>query len=289
MVSRPAAELIVLGDLHGHYDEVDREFLTRRDAALCIFIGDLGDEDPAITRRVSELAVPLLVLLGNHDAWESFHLKRITPALRQCLDALGPRHFAYTTHELDVFGVTLVGCRPFSWGGPSLRSPEIYSELYGISSHEESAAAIVAAARRAQHSDLVIVAHNGPTGLGRKPADIYGKDFGKPGGDWGDRDLELAIRELKESGFRIPLVIAGHMHHRLVHPRGKERRRCVAKDGTVYVNPARVPRIFPGADDELVRHYLSVAMADGKLHAVRELYVKGRTIRSESLWKPVPP
>ena len=134
--------------------------------------------------------------------------------------------------------------------------------------------------RSARHQDIVLVAHNGPRGLGSRPGDIYGKDFGKPGGDWGDLDLRIAIRELKSLGYRIPLVVAGHMHHQLSYPRGELRRRCVVKPDTTYVNPARVPRIFRARDGALCRHYLSIRMAEGRLVALDELYVTSQGIEA---------
>ena len=124
-------------------------------------------------------------------------------------------------------GISVVGARPFSWGGQSLRSPELYDEIYGVRTMRQSAAAIVDAARNAQHRDLVILAHNGPLGLGSQTNDIYGKDFGKPGGDWGDYDLALALQRIEGFGLRVREVIAGHMHHRLLHHLrriGKRRR-----------------------------------------------------------------
>jgi uncharacterized protein (TIGR04168 family) len=120
----------------------------------------------------------------------------------------------------------------------------------------QSAAAIVDAARHAQHRDLVILAHNGPLGLGGETHDIFGKDFGKPGGDWGDRDLALAIQRIEGFGLRVRAVIAGHMHHRLVHPRGGERTRFVRREGTLFCNAAYVPRVRQGEDGEELSYFL---------------------------------
>ena len=179
--------------------------------------------------------MPKAVILGNHDAWRSFGEKQLSDALNSSLDALGSDHVAYDVREVPSAGVSVVGARPFSWGGPSLRSPELYDELYGVRTMRESAAAIVEAALSAQHRDLVILAHNGPTGLGSNSGDIYGKDFGKPGGDWGDHDLALALQRIEGFGLRVRAVIAGHMHHVLLHPRGAERTRFVQSDWTEYI------------------------------------------------------
>ena len=114
----------------------------------------------------------------------------------------------------------MIGARPFSWGGPSLRSRSSSDEIYGVHTMRSRRRRSSDAARHAQHRDLVLLAHNGPLGLGEQPADMFGKDFGKPGGDWGDRDLALAIQRIEGMGLRVRAVIAGHMHHKLVHPRG---------------------------------------------------------------------
>ena len=57
----------------------------------------------------------------------------------------------------------------------------------------------------------------------------------KPGGDWGDYDLALALQRIEGFGLRVRAVVAGHMHHRLLHPRGAERRRFVRRGETLFV------------------------------------------------------
>lgn len=276
-------EILIVGDLHGHFDETDLAFIEDRAADICLFVGDLGDEDPEVAKQVTRLDAHYEVLLGNHDAWSSFRHDKITPELSSSLNILGDRHLAYRTSELPELGVTVLGARPFSWGGPSLRSPDVYNKLYGIRTMEDSAQAIVDAARHAQHNTLVILAHNGPTGLGDQSTDIYGKDFGRPGGDWGDLDLQIAIERLKSNGFSIPLVIAGHMHLRVSHPRGKDRISILEQDGTVYLNPAHVPRIFKTANKITVHHYVSVRMERGRVSAAQQLLFSEVELRTTTL------
>jgi uncharacterized protein (TIGR04168 family) len=284
MAASQEHELLVLGDLHGHFDETDIRFIERRAPLLTLFVGDLGDEDVEIVERISELQVPHLVMLGNHDAWRSFREKKATPALNEILEKLGDRHLAYERHELPELDMTLIGGRPFSWGGQSLRSPELYKELYGIQNHEESAERIVEIAEEAETRRIILLAHNGPLGLGDRPGSILGKDFGKPGGDWGDLDLQIALRRLDQLGFEVPLVIFGHMHHRLIFPRGSTRERSVQRDGTVFFNSARVPRIWKPRDAHVgeVRHYASLTFKQSRLERIRDLYasevgMRGRT------------
>ncbi|MCA8957516.1 MAG: TIGR04168 family protein [Planctomycetes bacterium] len=266
--------LVVIGDVHKVWRPEDSTFLENGDQDVALFVGDLGDEDVDIVQTIAELAVPKRVILGNHDAWRSFSEKRITDNLRLSLSRLGTDHLAYDVFEWYQAGVSIVGARPFSWGGMSLRSPEVYRELYGVTSHEESADRIVDAARRAQHRDIVILAHNGPAGLSFETHDIWGKDFGKsPRGDWGDEDLELAIDRIKSAGLRVPLVIAGHMHHKLITPRGALRTRFLRAYGTIYMNAAVVPRTKQIANGTILSYFVRVFFSAGKLQGFEEIWV----------------
>jgi uncharacterized protein (TIGR04168 family) len=271
--SDPIATLTVVGDVHRWWRPADAAFLERSRPDLSLFVGDLGDEDVPIVRAIASLPVPKAVILGNHDAWQSFGRRVATDKLRESLELLGEDHIAYAVREVPRAGISLIGARPFSWGGQSLRSPELYDEIYGIHTARQSAAAIVDAARNAQHRDLVILAHNGPLGLGDQSHDIWGKDFGKPGGDWGDRDLALAIQRIEGFGLRVRAVIAGHMHHRLVHPRGGERTRFVRRGGTMFLNAAYVPRVQKTANGDELSYFLRTRWQAGECIAVEEVWV----------------
>ncbi len=268
------AEILVLGDLHGQFDEEDRRFIEKRSAALTVFVGDFGDENPEICAELATLEVPKLAILGNHDAWQSFRSKKASDALRESMKHIAAFDIAYATRKIPGIDLSFVGARPFSWGGPSLRSPELYGELFGVHSIDESAERIIELARETGSSQVAIIAHNGPKGLGKTPGSIFGKDFGRPGGDWGDQDLKLAIQGIRQLGIEVPLVICGHMHHRLNFPRGAERERCVQKDGTIIANTARVPRIFEDDDGAgLVRNYTSIRLRGSEVLSIRELDV----------------
>ncbi|MFN3241706.1 MAG: TIGR04168 family protein [Planctomycetota bacterium] len=276
MTTRPTsapATLVAIGDIHRCWREVDSVYLERSQPDLAMFVGDLGDEDVAMVQRIADIAVPKAVLLGNHDAWRSFTNKEPTDDLHQSLDVLGADHVAYAVREVPAAGISVIGARPFSWGGQSLRSPELYDEIYGVRTMRQSAAAIVDAARNAQHRDLVILAHNGPLGLGSDPSDIYGKDFGKPGGDWGDYDLALALQRIEGFGLRVRAVVAGHMHHRLLHPRGAERKRFVRRGDTLFVNCAVVPRVERDENGVELSHFVRMTWQDGNCSKVEEVWV----------------
>ena len=279
------AEILVVGDLHGCWCPEDVEYLEGGGQDLVLFVGDLGDEDIDIVRRIVDLDTEKAVILGNHDAWQSFSNKHPTDRLRDILDVLGDTHIAYGVRELPTAGISIVGARPFSWGGLDLRSPEVYAEFYGVRTPEESAARIGDAASRAQHDDILVLAHNGPHGLSGSPSSIYGKDFGKrPGGDWGDRDLADALRLIRDDGKRVRAVVAGHMHDRL-HPQiGGKRARFVKRDDMLFVNPAIVPRIRKSADHGgQIRHYLRMTLQGGQVDEVEEIWVDADGTISEAV------
>jgi hypothetical protein len=60
---------------------------------------------------------------------------------------------------------------------------------------------------------LLLLAHNGPEGLGSEPYSICGVDWKPEAGDWGDPDLAAVLQQLREQGMRVDLVLHGHMHH----------------------------------------------------------------------------
>ncbi len=267
------ATLLVVGDVHDQWREEDTAFVERGAQDLVLFVGDLGDENAELVARLAAIRAPRVFMLGNHDAWQSFSRKAPTPALLDSLAALGADHLAYSLRELPEAGISLVGARPFSWGGPSLRSPELYERLYAVRDHQESAQRIAAVAARAAQRDVVILAHNGPAGISLHTRDIWGKDFGRqPGGDWGDRDLELAIDAIEASGRRVRAVIAGHMHDRLSHPRGRQRDRFARRRGTWFVNAAVVPRLR-ARDGMQLAHYVRLVLAGGALQQLEEIWV----------------
>jgi uncharacterized protein (TIGR04168 family) len=268
------ASILVVGDIHRFWRRADRDFLEQGAQDLVMFVGDLGDEDLEMAQEVAELDAKKVVILGNHDAWQSFGRGRPTQRLDRILELLHDDHLGFGVRELPQAGVSIIGARPFSWGGRGLRSIELYRKLYGIDSIEASAERIVEAARRAQHRDVLVLAHNGPSGMSRATSDIWGKDFGDtPGGDWGDDDLQLALRGIEGLGLRVRGVIAGHMHERLSNPRGGTRTRFVRRGATVFVNPAVVPRVRTEAEGVEVSHFVRLSLRAGIVIDVEELWI----------------
>lgn len=130
---------------------------------------------------------------------------------------------------------------------------------------------------------VIVLAHNGPTGLGSQAEDICGRDWSVEGGDHGDPDLEQALRQLKETTeLSVPLVVFGHMHKEL--DGGKGNRKMLVQDSDnkiVYLNGAIVPRVketpVGAAESEsggTVRAFTLVEILDGKIKKVVESWVQ---------------
>lgn len=116
---------------------------------------------------------------------------------------------------------------------------------YGVDNMAGSARKIYDAASGApeEHS-VILLAHNGPTGLGSRMADICGRDWVAGGGDHGDPDLEQAISDLqRQTGVSIPLVVFGHMHKSLAYGGGLRKMIAFGANKTIYLNGAIVPRM----------------------------------------------
>lgn len=63
--------------------------------------------------------------------------------------------------------------------------------------------------------------------------------------DHGDPDLQAALQQV-QGAVHVPLVVFGHMHHRLNSRHGGALRKMAlinAETGTVFLNAAVVPRV----------------------------------------------
>eukprot|EP00878_Enallax_costatus_P015707 GHUV01016458.1.p1 GENE.GHUV01016458.1~~GHUV01016458.1.p1 ORF type:complete len:279 (+),score=61.40 GHUV01016458.1:741-1577(+) len=166
--------------------------------------------------------------------------------VQQQLDALGSCHVGYAHLQLPVKNISLVGARPFSKGGKSLRTiRDFLLRLYHIGELKESADKILDVIDTQVPADntLILMGHNGPAGLGSERYNICGVDWVKEAGDHGDPDLEIVLQQLQQAGRHVALVVFGHMHHTL---KGSGLRQMVHVDGitgTVYLNAATVPRV----------------------------------------------
>jgi len=160
---------------------------------------------------------------------------------REQLAALGDANVGFGRRDYNPLKLSVAGARPFSSGGKWL--PNLYEHLWGFTAMRESAA--IVRRRMCEESpedhQVLLLAHNGPHGLGSEPDSICGKDWpskNQPaGGDWGDMDTESALHKCNRS---VPLVVFGHMHEGLID--GSRRTLVVRTRGRTYVNAAVVPR-----------------------------------------------
>jgi uncharacterized protein (TIGR04168 family) len=246
-------KIAVVGDVHDQWEEDDGLALKHLGVDLVLFVGDFGNESVEVVKAIASLEIPKAAVFGNHDAWYTAtdwgrkkcpYDRRKEDWVQEQMDLLGTADVGYGKLDFPEFNLTVVGSRPFSWGGPEWKYRQFYQERFGVSSLVQSRDRILAAAQNADTDTVIFLGHNGPTGLGSRPEDPCGKDWQPLGGDFGDSDLEGAIAQTKHLGKSIPLVTFGHMHHQLRHTKQHLRKSVVTSpDGTVYLNAASVPRI----------------------------------------------
>ncbi|XP_039071530.1 uncharacterized protein LOC120218699 isoform X2 [Hibiscus syriacus] len=247
-------------------------------------IGDFDNENDKLVQNVAVLKLPKAVILGNHDSWstQQFSSKKKDRVQLQ-LECLGQEHVGYKRLDFPLLKLSGVGGRPFSCGGQQLFRKKLLSARYGIQEMDESAKRIYEAALGTPEDHLVILlAHNGPTGLGNELNDICGKDWVFEGGDHGDPDLAQAISLLKQTAtFSIPLVVFGHMHRELAHGNGLRKMIVVGTDDIIYLNGAIVPRVRPINETSLQasnsngtnRAFTLVEISNGQVDKISESWV----------------
>ena len=273
-----AAHIAVIGDVHLFWDESDTEYFNESNYGLVLFVGDLAGyvqfKGIRLARTLRALRVPAMCIPGNHDGLHAFQLgAEVAPRAhrlrrvfthgqaRRCKNlehALGPVELlSYERRRIDVNGVplNLIAARPHSIGGKRLACIRYLDSEFGVDSMEASAQRLKELVDVCDDAPILFLAHNGPSGLGDRANSIWGCDFRKKEEDWGDRDLEEAVRYAAASGRRVLGAVAGHMHRRT--KKGKHRPLQAEKDGMVFVNAAEVPR-HREVDGRLKRHHVKL-------------------------------
>ena len=275
-------KIAVVGDVHDQWEEEDAQALKYLGVDLVLFVGDFGNESVEVVSQIASLNIPKAAIMGNHDAWytaTAWGRKRCPydrtseDWVQQQLDLLGEAHVGYSKIDFPALELSVVGGRPFTWGGSEWRCKEFFSERYGINDFTESAAQIVGAIQETAYNTVIFLAHNGPLGLGDKAEDTCGKDWKPLGGDFGDPDLAEAIAQARTMGKHIPLVTFGHMHHRLRHTQA--RLRTIVNNGiddTIYLNAASVPRIKDW-EGEKVRNFSLICLQNHRVTDVSLVWV----------------
>eukprot|EP00177_Eucheuma_denticulatum_P002942 GFKZ01005288.1.p1 GENE.GFKZ01005288.1~~GFKZ01005288.1.p1 ORF type:complete len:366 (+),score=36.65 GFKZ01005288.1:107-1099(+) len=300
--SRPA-KIVCIGDIHGEWTEADESALLSLNPDLALFVGDYGDEDVEVTRRISNFAAAahfgVATVFGNHDAfftasenarrrapYDKRHECRVTEQMR----LLKPHDVSYRSVAFESVGLSVCGGRAFSVGGPNWKHKEFYRHFVGIQDELDSTRKMEHAVQASLFPTVVFLSHNGPTGLGSDPSAPCGKDWGDfPGGDYGDADLRAAIEKARLEGMRVPLTVFGHMHKQLMKNRGERTMVMTEPDGesggvTVMVNAAVVPRHKVGHSSmQTLHHFQVVSLGEaGAVENVTETWVTARGQVAES-------
>ncbi len=272
--SGQSCTIAVVGDVHDQWNAGDQRALQRLGVDLVLLVGDFGNESVDIVRAIASLPLPKAAILGNHDAWYTAtgwgrskcpYDRKKEDRVQQQLNLLGEAHVGYSKLDFPQLGLTVVGGRPFTWGGADWKNDDFYRDRYGVNNFEESTQRIVNAALSSEYSTVLMIGHCGPSGLGDLPEDPCGKDWHPIGGDHGDPDLEQAIARIRQAGKQIPLVAFGHMHHSLRHTKTQLRRPIhLDAEGTLYLNAASVPRIIEAEEDTL-HNFSLVTLQDGEV------------------------
>lgn len=274
-------EVAIIGDVHGAFDERDVDAFNNSDYDLLLFVGDLppypwSRSIRPLARRLSQLQKPVLFIPGNHDVHNPLQFLaaifrwgwlarpagwRMSAHQQSLTEWVEPATFAaYSSHPftIDEIPFAVVAGRPYSMGGPALSCAPFLRKQYRVETMADSGALLKEQVDAAGPRRLIFLAHNGPAGLSGAPDSIWGRDFGRGEGDWGDPDLEEAIAYARTQGKEVLAVVAGHMHR--LTGQGQWRRWHVQRQGTHYINAAQVPRIFE-QDGEVKHHHVRLSIS----------------------------
>jgi uncharacterized protein (TIGR04168 family) len=271
----------VIGDVHSAWTPEDTAYFNASDYPLLLVTGDLEGSQArdglTIARSMAALTRRTLVMPGNNDVREYARIAAELTYRQARLELLegtpghGPRSCGYSAHELRAGAVdlTIITGRPFGMGGGDVSFPDELERNFGVSTLAASAERLCGLIDAAATEHLMFFAHNGPYGLGGEPDAPWGRDFDPAAGDWGDPDLREAIDYAVAHKRRVLAVLAGHMHWALRS--GGTRRWQLQKDGILYVNAARVPRVF-GPSGSRMRQYIALSFTESGATA-REVLV----------------
>jgi uncharacterized protein (TIGR04168 family) len=281
---KSTVRIALVGDVHDQWLPIEADLLRGLGVDLVLFVGDFGNEAVVLVEQIAQLDLPKAIMFGNHDAWFSAthfgkqhcpYDRKTEDWVQRQIDAVGEDFVGYGAKDFPDLGVTVLGARPFSWGGPEWKNKSFYKDRFGLKGFEESADRIMEAVARAGTNHLIFIGHNGPAGLGSEAESPCGKDWGGVPGDYGDPDFALAIQRCQDLGKSLPLVGFGHMHHGLRHRKDVKRQSIAQVAGTVYVNAAAVPRILLVGDERRF-NYSIVTLTDGVVTEVALTWVSNR-------------
>jgi uncharacterized protein (TIGR04168 family) len=302
--SSSSVSVVILGDLHGHWDREDEAYYAALPCDLLLWTGDLADKPArqlAVAESLARCGRKALGLLGNHDGasrllavceghgnhvlewFLSFgHAHRV----RQLHWALSDHDVGLARRELPQLGLTLIGMCPLQSGGTRVSFRDALRRVYGgddpeplLRRHVEESAS----------KRLLLLGHNGPAGLGAEPFAPFGRDWRAEGGDHGDPVFSRILEHAAALGKEVVLAAAGHMHDRLSHRAGRRDRdavRCFA--GIPVLNACRVPRLEPCHGTIWRWDYrVEIGSATGLCKVERVAWVAGKGVVSrEEVYAP---
>ena len=284
-------KIVIVGDVHEDWEDRDERALKFLDPDVTLFVGDFGDGDLEITKRIAKVPYPKATILGNHDIWTVRPVgdatKTRTNLAKEQLKILKDSHVGYDSKHLGSSTqqqIAVVGGRPFSEGGPEIKNKAVCEAIYDVADMTRSAERIRSTIDK-QPKDLpvVVIAHNGPTGLGNRRSDPCGVDFKAREGDYGDPDLRTAISRAERS---VSLVAFGHMHQGLIGAGLRDMLKLEAQKDTVFLNCAIVPRAIEiPRTRERASQFTVVELEGDCVTEVKSVWVKSNPARRMSAWK----
>ena len=257
-------KIAVVGDIHLQFNEDDIAFFNQSDYHYIIFVGDLPSRDPGkaaeVAARMGRVKKPAFYIPGNHDGItmpqlagellrKSFLIETASMGMQTRVQKIYDklRHFqicGYNSFNLAE-NLALVAVRPFSMGGAiegSVNFAPYLRKHYAVSTMKDSQRLLEQVIDKVKEEKILFLGHHGPFGLGRKPSDIWGVDFNRKGGDFGDMDYAHAIEYAQKKKKTVLLAMAGHMHYPTKFKQ-KPKFWYIEKDSVKYVNAAKFPRI----------------------------------------------
>ena len=272
-------KLAIIGDVHLHFNERDVEYFNASDYNALLFVGDLinyrGSAITHVTDSLRSLTLPSMIIPGNHDCgnvlqlvaelFQSELFRKVTSFGHRAYEeklrsTIGSVEFAgYSRHQLLPGTLDLIAVRPYSMGGPRLSFGPHLRTQFGVGSLDDSILKLKALVDESDAAELIFMGHNGPSGLGATRSDIWGCDFKKEEGDFGDPDYKAVIEYARSKGKRVRAVIGGHMHRHLKG--GGKRTWQLTQNDTLYVNAANVPRIRH-SDDGSRHHHVELTIGE---------------------------
>ena len=276
----PNLKIAIVGDCHGLWSDADIQILSVVKPDFVLFVGDISEGRIKIIKEINRLDITSYVILGNHDRGSDKNGETLLKQIKVLQEK-------FCGWKLKIFKnkINIVGGRPCSSGGGYFLAKEVLG-IYGPLTEEQSARKIINCAIEAcNHLPLIILAHAGPTGLGSESNSICGRDWKIPPLDWGDRDLNIALKEIKKNR-KVDLVVFGHMHNTLNRNQGTRKMLKIDNEGTFYLNAAIVPRYKKDAKGNTLINFSWVEFSDNKLIYIAQRWYSlyGQLVKEEILF-----